>query len=162
MKPRLGYTDLDLINAVKASTSVRQVLIKLGLCPKGGGSYRTLYNQIHRLNLDMSHFTGQGSNKGRSFGHKRPIEDYLTNKYPIHSHSLRLRLIRDGYLKQQCCVCKRKTWQGKVIPLELDHLDGDHNNNCLTNIRIICPNCHAQTPNHAGKNKGHGNYSPAA
>jgi hypothetical protein len=28
------------------------------------------------------------------------------------------------------------------MSLELHHLDGDHNNNSLSNLRIVCPNCH--------------------
>ena len=43
---------------------------------------------------------------------------------------------------------------GKPIPLELDHIDGNHYNNELINVRIVCPNCHAQTETNSGKNVG--------
>jgi hypothetical protein len=39
------------------------------------------------------------------------------------------------------------------IPIELDHIDGDNQNNNLENLRILCPNCHAQTSTYCGKNK---------
>jgi hypothetical protein len=31
--------------------------------------------------------------------------------------------------------------------LEIDHIDGDHTNNTKENLRVLCPNCHALTPN---------------
>ncbi|GAA1809788.1 hypothetical protein GCM10009749_17860 [Agromyces neolithicus] len=36
-------------------------------------------------------------------------------------------------------------WNGKPLTLELDHVDGDRLNNELANLRLLCPNCHAQT-----------------
>ena len=52
--------------------------------------------------------------------------------------------------------CRHSTWNGLPIPLELDHIDGKSNNNVESNLRVICPNCHAQTPNYKGKNMGNG------
>jgi hypothetical protein len=43
---------------------------------------------------------------------------------------------------------------GQPTPIELDHIDGDPNNNDETNLCLICPNCHAQTPTYKGKNAG--------
>jgi 5-methylcytosine-specific restriction endonuclease McrA len=43
-------------------------------------------------------------------------------------------------------------WLGQPIPLEIDHIDGDSTNNSLDNFRILCPNCHAQTPTYRGLN----------
>lgn len=58
----------------------------------------------------------------------------------------------------QCQVCKNTLWCDKPIPLELDHIDGDYNNNSLENLRLICPNCHAQTPTYKSKNNGNGRH----
>lgn len=151
MNPR-KWTEEQLIEAVKTSYSIRQVLSKLGL-KEAGGNYRFVPKQIKKLNLDTSHFLGQGHNKGKNFGPKRPIEDYLSNKHSILSHKLKLRLIREGYFQHQCSSCLLESWLTKPIPLELDHIDGNHFNNNLTNIRLLCPNCHAQTSNYRGKNK---------
>ncbi len=40
------------------------------------------------------------------------------------------------------------------MPLELDHINGDRDDNRLGNLRVICPNCHAQTPTYRGRNIG--------
>jgi hypothetical protein len=43
---------------------------------------------------------------------------------------------------------------GKPIPIELDHIDGNSDNNSAENLRLICPNCHAQTETYKVANKG--------
>lgn len=56
----------------------------------------------------------------------------------------------------KCEICKTEEWQGEKIPLILDHIDGDHNNNKLSNLRLVCPNCDAQLPTYKSKNRGKG------
>lgn len=53
----------------------------------------------------------------------------------------------------RCDECNLYEWLGKEIPLELEHCDGDHQNNERSNLRILCPNCHAMTPTWRGRNK---------
>lgn len=59
-------------------------------------------------------------------------------------------------LGHKCQICNNDTWNQKPIPLELDHIDGDSLNNTRENLRIICPNCHAQTSTYKSRNKGNG------
>jgi hypothetical protein len=47
-----------------------------------------------------------------------------------------------------------QAWEGGPIPLELDHVDGDRRNNDPSNLRLLCPNCHALTPTYRGRNIG--------
>lgn len=145
------YTKEELINAVANSESIRESLTVLGIVP-AGGNYLTIKKQIKELSLDTSHFKGMAIHKGKFFGPKRLIEDYLSNKYSCGSNRLRLRIIREGLLIAQCSNCKLEHWLDNPIPLELDHIDGNHVNNNLSNLRLLCPNCHALTPNYRGKN----------
>lgn len=66
------------------------------------------------------------------------------------------------YLKEKqeetCSLCGNSEWNGKPIPLETDHIDGNGSNNSEENLRLICPNCHAQTDTYKGANKGNGRH----
>ena len=66
---------------------------------------------------------------------------------------MRKRLIIEGLKNHRCECCGLSEWLEEPIPLELDHIDGDHYNNMLENLKILCPNCHAKTPTYRGKNK---------
>ena len=43
-------------------------------------------------------------------------------------------------------------WNGKPLVLQLHHKDGDACNNVITNLQLLCPNCHSQTNTYCGKN----------
>lgn len=61
----------------------------------------------------------------------------------------------------QCQGCGLSEWREKEIPLELDHIDGNPDNNVDENLRLLCPNCHAQTEFYKGAaaNRGKGRHS---
>jgi hypothetical protein len=52
-----------------------------------------------------------------------------------------------------CESCHNSTWLDNLIPLDLHHLNGDPTDNKLSNLQLLCPNCHALTSNFRGKNK---------
>lgn len=55
-----------------------------------------------------------------------------------------------------CSLCKNEKWNGLPIALEVEHVDGNSENNKRENVCLLCPNCHAQTPTYKSKNKGNG------
>lgn len=147
------YSEEQLREAVRTSISYRQVLQKIGLAPKGG-NYRTLHKAISVFNLDASHFTGKNLSGRKLPSRRKPIEEYLSNRAPIQSNKLRKYLLLEEVFKPVCSSCNLDSWMGVSIPLELDHIDGDHTNNQLQNLRLLCPNCHALTPTYRGRNIG--------
>jgi hypothetical protein len=56
---------------------------------------------------------------------------------------------------KECSECKLgSTWHNKDLVLQLDHVDGDSDNNYPVNIRLLCPNCYSQTENFGSKGRG--------
>lgn len=58
----------------------------------------------------------------------------------------------------RCSMCGLTEWMGNVIPLILDHIDGDSANNSIANLRLVCGNCDMLLPTYKGKNKGNGRH----
>jgi Zn finger protein HypA/HybF involved in hydrogenase expression len=147
------YTDEQFIEAVKSSFSYRQVLSKLGL-KEAGGNYSILKKRIHDMELNISHMTGQGHLKNKTHSYtKKPIEYYLTKNSRHQSYKLKNRLLQENLKQHKCEHCGITEWCNKPAPIELDHINGDNTDNRLENLRILCPNCHAQTDTYRGKNK---------
>jgi hypothetical protein len=147
------YSDEQFVEAVKTSMSYRQVLSKLGL-KQAGGNYAVMKNRIKDMGLDTSHMTGQAHLKGKTHTYnRRPIEELLVENSNYQSHKLKLRLLAEGLKQHKCECCGITEWNGQPAPIELDHIDGNRYNNTIENLRILCPNCHAQTDTYRGKNK---------
>lgn len=135
------FSPESIREAVAKSFNWKQVSEVLG-AGKSGSSYDHLKKRAIAEEIDYSHFR-QGS-KGMEFGTKRPITDYFSNEIGINSHKLRIRLIKEGIKENKCEICNLDEWLGESMPLELDHINSDHNDNSLENLQIICPNCHYQ------------------
>ena len=75
-------------------------------------------------------------------------------------HQIR-RGIRAYLIRQAGCKCVECGWGATnefantgLPPLEVDHKDGDWKNSKVSNLRVICPNCHSLTATYRGRNKG--------
>jgi len=127
--------------------------MKLGLAPSGG-NYETVKKALRVFRIDASHFTGQGHLRGKTHDfNKRPLAEILTFGKLEHTSRLKRRLVSAGLKRHRCERCSLTTWLGQPIPLELHHRDGDRTNNVLSNLELVCPNCHAQTDNYRAKNR---------
>lgn len=152
MNTRRSYSIEQLKDVIKKSYSIADVLRELGLRPVGG-NYKTINRLVKKYNIDISHFKGQGWAKNKPIGYKRPIEDYLSNKFYLQSYKLKNRLLSEGIMEHKCQKCNNTKWLDNPIPLELHHIDGNSDNNNLANLQLLCPNCHTFTDNYRGKNK---------
>lgn len=149
--------DLELLNklktAVAESTTKAQVLRKLGL-RVAGANYKGLEYACQQLSISMAHFVPhkpEHTSHLRNF-HALPLNQVLVKGRPANSFRLGRRLVKLGLLKDVCAICNNKDWLGKPLSLHLDHIDGDRLNNTIENLRLLCPNCHSQTPTYCGRN----------
>jgi hypothetical protein len=147
----LKYTENQLKDAVKNSVSNRQVLQRLNIIA-AGGNYHTLKKAIKFFNIDASHFTGQNLSGRKLPNRRKPLEQYLVEGSEIQSNKLKKYLLEEKIFSPICNSCNLSNWLTKPIALELDHINGNHSDNRLSNLRLLCPNCHAQTPTYRGKN----------
>jgi hypothetical protein len=80
------------------------------------------------------------------------LEDILSGKHPQYSTShLSKRLVKEGLKEYKCECCGIKEWNSNKISLELNHKDGDNSNHSLSNLELLCPNCHSQTDTYRNK-----------
>jgi hypothetical protein len=79
------------------------------------------------------------------------IAELLSNSSRNRSH-LKMRLLKAELLRNCCDMCGLTEWRGKPLNIHLDHINGVKNDNRLDNLRMLCPNCHSQTPTFAGRN----------
>lgn len=155
----LHFTDQylsEIRSIIENSYSVREVLLRMQLRP-AGGNYKIFYNYIKKHLLNTSHFTGKGHNKNKRGvdvrgGIRNSLDKVLQNPN-TQSFKLKRRLLKEEIFPHRCSNCNLTTWLENPIPLELDHIDGNHANNSLHNLRLLCPNCHTLTPTYRGRNR---------
>lgn len=136
-----------------------QVLDKLGL-NKSSENRKTINKYIAELQIDINHWTNQLVLNKRT-GFETPIENVFVENSTYKSH-LKDKIIKYDLIAYRCAGqgCNLEPiWQGKQLVLQIDHINGINNDNRLSNLRFLCPNCHSQTITYAGGNAKNRNFA---
>lgn len=91
------------------------------------------------------------------FQYNQRLENWISGKSTPSARTFFKKYLTEthGY---KCSCCGISEWNKKPIVLEIDHIDGNPENNEPDNLRLICPNCHSQTETYKGKNAGNGRH----
>ena len=81
----------------------------------------------------------------------KSLDEILVAGRACNRSYLKHRLIQAGLKQDRCEDCGLETWRDKPLSLSLHHVNGVRDDNRLENLRLLCPNCHSQTPNFAGR-----------
>jgi hypothetical protein len=126
--------------AIRSTLSIRAAAQYLGV------SYNTFkkYAKMYDLFEQNKNQAGVGvTNKGNT-GWGVKIQDLFDGKHPNYPHwKLQERVVRDGYLKQECSNCGYDDYREKDMrgPYMICFLDGNHKNHTLDNLHLLCYNC---------------------
>jgi hypothetical protein len=142
-----------LEKAVANSLSIAQTMRLLG----NKKSYRYFHMCIKKYGIDTSHFTGQKQFGPREM-QRKPLSEILVKDSSMHGvkNNIKQRIIQAGLLEYKCISCGIDSWKSNIAPegqlsLHIDHINGDHIDHRIENLRFLCPNCHSQTDTYCGK-----------
>ncbi|WP_329178682.1 HNH endonuclease signature motif containing protein [Streptomyces sp. NBC_01477] len=148
---RVRHTEDRLREAVAASSSIADVVRRLGISPVGGNQTH-VSRRIAALAIDTGHFTRAPAQRP---GARRPGLLCLRTPEEGRTPGRRLRraLIAAG-VPERCGMCGTgPEWNGRPLVLEVDHISGQWWDDRPRNLRLLCPNCHAVTDTYRGRKR---------
>lgn len=147
----------ELQRIFDSSSSKSDVLRNLGF-DDHSGNHRTLNCRIQNDNINLNKLNENRKiflEKHRKNLHLKQTmsfnDIFKENSTYRNGGRIKLILLKLGLIKNECATCLLTTWQGKEITLQLDHVNGNNRDNRVQNLRLLCPNCHSQTPTYSGK-----------
>lgn len=140
-------SDTEFTQLINESTSYNNFLKNIGMS-HGRSSYDLIKERCDRLKLDTSHFKTSHTSVS-----KIPLDDMLIeNSAYTNNPRLAKRLVNEKKLEYKCDICGNVgMWNNKPLSLQLDHINGNHKDNRVENLRFLCPNCHTQTDTYGSK-----------
>ena len=143
-------SDEEFAKTIAESYTYKEALSKLGY-HHSGGAYITLRKRIKRLGLSTEHMTPK-----TRYGHgtEHIPDDKIFTKDSIGGCVVRRRVLKRNLIPYKCAICGQEPeWNGEPLTLTLDHINGDHFDNRVENLRFVCPNCDTQQDTYGAKNK---------
>jgi len=139
-----------------AKEQIIEVCKKSASMAKAAATLKIHFNTLKRLaTLYDCYIPNQGLKGGnKNAPVKIKLNEILGGEHPqFQTYKLKKRLLKEDLIVNACAICDIRIWNDKPLNLELDHIDGDRVNHSLSNLRLLCPNCHSQTDTYRSKNR---------
>ena len=133
--------------------TISEILNKFGL-QNAGGNANTLKTVCKNLKIDYTIFNNNKNIRRKIKTNNEslfnlPLLDVLKKQ----RKEIKKYIIYHNLIPYKCNECNNLgIHNNKTLALQLDHINGISNDNELSNLRFLCPNCHSQTHTFSGKN----------
>ena len=132
----------QFVKIANDSASASEAARRLGI------PFTTYKRYAEKFNVFKTNMSGKGIKNINPYEILYRLEN---SNYQISGKRIKEVLFKLGIKEEKCEICGLKYWNGKLIPLELHHIDGNKFNNRIDNFQILCPNCHSLTDNFRGR-----------
>ena len=140
MKNRI--TDQEIIEITATSQTMALAAKRCSM------AYTTFIRHAKRLGIYKPNQGGRGIKDEYQRKDKISTQEILEGKHPQYqTYKLKIRLITEGIKEDKCerCGWHEKLEDSEFTPCELHHIDGNPENHVLSNLIMLCPNCHSLT-----------------
>lgn len=146
---KLKFNENDFRRVCSESKTMAEASRKLNV------HFNTFKRYAQKFNCYLPNQGGKGIRKTR-VSSEAFLSEILHGEHPNYqTYKLKVRLIEMHVFEDKCAICgwAQKKEGEKYTSCELHHKDGNSHNHLLSNLIIICPNCHSLTKTYRSKNR---------
>lgn len=150
MNKLTNYSDDEINDVLQKSKSFSDVLRYFRYESITTGNYKIVKNELVKRNIPIPvyNFFKEHNN----FNRGKTIEELFVKDSTTSRGHLKKVIIKEKLIEYVCECGNSGEWRSKKLVLQLEHKNGDTNDNRLENLCFLCPNCHSQTGTFSGKN----------
>ena len=138
----------EFLELIQRSSSIKEVIKALGYNNTSGGANELFNQRCDELGIDW-----KKELRSKTYRRvRRTKENVFCVDSTASQDTVRSWFLKGEYVPYECEICGISEWNGQELTLRLDHINGNHNDNRLENLRWLCPNCDSQQSTYCGRN----------
>lgn len=139
----------EFLAIIQDSYSQKEAIQKMGYEYTGGNIHDIFIKRCNELNINWKK---ELQKRDSSLTKKYTDEEIFCKNSLASDTTMRNRYLTIRENSYKCDICGLTTWNNRFISLRVDHINGNHSDNKLENLRLVCPNCDSQLSTYCGKN----------